>query len=184
MRNTTEFTRGYQIWYIIRRELIGVCICAFVQFLLFVSSYSSDIFRNISGVLFSIVHFWIIYDGAATLGKLDRKTYTPLGFEIKWAVVWGVLISLMSLVFISIYKLNWHFGNPVSVFINIVFFILESPYYAFLISSPKTVPFFVIIISVVIPVVASVTGYVSSKNNSFISDKLRSLMFEKDNNGT
>ncbi len=184
MRNTTEFTRGYQIWYMLRREFIGVCICAFVQFLLFISSYSNDIFRNISGVLFSVVHFWIIYDSAAALGKLDRKTYTPLGFEIKWAVLWGILISLMGLVFIGIYKFNWHFGNPVSVFINIVFFILESPYYAFLISSPKTVPFFVIIISVVIPVVASVTGYISSKNSSFISNKLRGLMFEKDNNDT
>lgn len=184
MRNTTEFTRGYQIWYMIRRDLAGVLACAFVQFLLFISSYSNDIFRIASGVLFSVVHFWLVYDGASALGKLDAKTYTPLKVDTKWSLLWGALISLIGLIFIGIYKLNWFFGNPVSVVFNIVFFIAESPYYAFLIATPKTVPFWVIAVSTVIPVLASVTGYITGVKNLTFTDKLRNFMFEKQNKDT
>ncbi len=184
MRNTTEFTRGYQIWYMIKRDLVGVLICALVQFLLFVSSYTNDIFRIISGVLFSVIHFWVIYDSAAALGKLDAKTYTPLDTNIKWSFMWGILISLIGLAFIGIYILNWYFGNPVSVVLNIVFFVAESPYYAFLMASPKTVPFWVVVVSTVIPVLASVMGYVTGGKNLAFTDKLRKLMFEKQNKDT
>ena len=184
MKNTTEFTRGYQIWYMIRRDLVGVLICAFVQFLLFISSYSNDIFRIASGVLFSVVHFWIIYDSAAALGKLDAKSYTPLNTDIKWSFIWGLLIALIGLVFIGLYKLNWYFASPVSVAFNVVFFIAESPYYAFLIATPKTVPFWVIAVSTVIPVLASVTGYITGVKNLTFTDKLRNFMFEKQNKDT
>lgn len=183
MRNTTEFTRGYQIWYMIRRDLVGVLICAFVQFLLFISSYSNDTFRIASGVLFSVVHFWIIYDSAAALGKLDAKSYTSLNTDVKWSFVWGLLIALIGLAFIGLYKLNWYFGTPVSVFFNVVFFIVESPYYAFLIFYPKTVPLWVIAINVIIPVLASVTGYITGGKNFAFTDKLRNLVFEKQDKG-
>lgn len=191
MRNTTEFTRGYQIWYMIKRELIGVVICAFVEFVLFMGSFSNDIFRTVSGVFFSIIHFMIIYDGAAALGKLDTKTYTPLEFDIKWSVVWGAVISAISLVSIAIFKLNWHFGavdgvlsNPVAIIINILFYILQAPYLAFFVMTPAYIPIGVIILSILLPVAASVAGYISGKNNFTFSDKIRSLMFEKENKDT
>lgn len=172
----------------LKREIIGVAICAFVELVLFMGSFSNDIFRNVSGVFFSIIHFMIIYDGAATLGKLDTKTYTPLKFDIKWSVVWGVVISAISLASIAIFKLNWHFGavdgvlsNPLSVIINIFFYVWQAPYLAFFVMTPAHLPIGVVILSILLPVAASVAGYISGKNNFAFSDKIRSLMFEKEN---
>lgn len=188
MRNTTEFTRGYQIWLMIRREIIGVAACALVEFLLFMPSFSNDIFRNVSGVLFSVINFLIIYDSAAALGKLDTKSYTKLEFDIKWSVLWGIIIGIASVVSIVIFKLNWRFGavdgvlsNPVSVVYNILFFIWQAPYLAFFVMTPAYVPIGVVILSVILPIVASVAGYISGKNNFALLDKIRGIMFEKDN---
>ena len=186
MRNTTEITRGYQFWYMLRRELIGLCICAFIEFVLFTGAYSNDIFRNISGVLFAIINFFIIFDSAAGLSKLDMKSYTPLKYDVKWSVLWGLMIGFISLLWILIFKLNWHFGvtdgvlsNPISIVLNILFFIWNAPYMAFMLMVPKTVPAGVVLVSFILPVIASFTGYISGKKDFTISDKLRNLMFEK-----
>lgn len=172
----------------IKREIIGIAICAFVEFVLFMGSFSNDIFRNVSGVFFSIIHFMIIYDSAAALGKLDTKSYTKLDFNIKWSVVWGMIISAISIATIVVFKLNWHFGaidgvlsNPLSVIINILFYIWQAPYLAFFVMTPAYIPIGVVILSTLLPVAASVTGYISGKKNFTFSDKIRSLMFEKEN---
>lgn len=184
VRSTTEFTRGYQIWYMIKREFIGVCICAFVQLMLFMPAYSNDSFRIVSGVLFSVVQFWIIYDGAAFLGKLDQKSYTPLKYDIKWSVVWGVILALISGAFMVMFKLNWHFGNPASLFVNVLFYIWTSPYMAFTIMKQAYLPVAVVLVSIIIPIVSSVAGYTSGKYGFSISDKLSNIMFEKDKKDT
>lgn len=186
MRQTTEFTRGYQFWFMLRREIIGLCICAFIEFILFVGSYSNDIFRNISGVFFAIINFFIIFESAAVLSKLDMKSYTPLKYDVKWSLLWGLMIGCISLLWVLVFKLNWHFGatdsvlsNPISIIINIMFYIWNAPYMAFALMVPKTVPVGVVITSFILPVIASFTGYISGRKDVTISDKLRSLMFEK-----
>lgn len=191
MMDTTKMTRGNQMWYMIKREIICVCIFAFVQFLLFLSSYTNVIFRNVSGVLFIVAHFYAIYDGAAALAKLDKKSYTPLKYDIKWSLCWGAVIAAISLVFMIVFKLNWHFGaadgtlkNPISIIINIIFYLWQSPYMAFIIMTKKTVHIAVVITSFVLPIIASLTGYVTSKYDFGLKKKLHGMMFEKDGNDT
>lgn len=187
MRKPVEITRPYQFWYMIKRYLAGVTISAVVEFLLFLGSYSNDIFRAVSGVLFSAFGFLIVYDSSALLAKYDMKSYTPLKYDLKYAPFWGIAISLINLAWFAVFKMNWYFGasdgalsNPVSVFVNILFYIWNAPYMAFIIVSPKTIPWIVAAVSVVSPIAASILGYISGKNDFAISDKLRNLMFEKE----
>lgn len=187
MRKTTEITRAYQLWYMVRREAVGLAICAFVEFMLFVSSYSNDIFRIVSGVFFTVINGFIIYDGAASLAKLDRKSYTPLNYDVKQSFLWGCAIGLLMLLWVGIFYLNRFFGitdgvvnNPISVAVNVLFYMWQSPYLAFLINDPATVPVWVAVLGAILPCGASVLGYISGKSDFAISAKLRNLMFEKE----
>lgn len=188
MKNPIEITRSYQFLYMLRCELVGVVACAFVEFLLFVGSYSNDAFRIISGILFALINFFIVYNSAAKLGKSDMKTYTPLKYNVKWSVLWGIAIAVVNLLSVAVFKMNWHFftvdgvlANPFSVVLNISFYVWQSPYMAFLIMTPNVVPIAVVVVGCVLPCIASVTGYMSGKYDFLISDKIHGLMFEKGN---
>ena len=183
MKQATEMTRGYQIGYMVRRKLVGVCICAFVQFLLFVNSYENDIFRNISGVLFSAVNFFVVYDSAAVLGESNTKSYSRLNYNVKWAVLWGIVLCFINILLVLIVWLNWKLESPIIV-LNIIFYIWQSPYMAYLIMIPKHIPVAVIVMNIIVPISASVAGYISGKKKFTISDKIHNLMFEKDKKDT
>ena len=179
MRSSTKITRKYQFLYMLSRFGIAIAVSTLVQLLITANSYGSTWFRILSGIIFSLYFAFMIFDAAATLSKLDNKDYTPLKYDIKWSVMWGVMISAISVIAIVLFIINWHFGDPVSVVLNIIFYIIESPYLAFIMMTPKSIPAFIVILSIVLPVLTSVLGYICGKREFVISDKIYSLVFEK-----
>ena len=178
MRDSMKMTKRYQLGYMIYRWGISVAVCAFVQFLLFVNSYSNKVFGNVSGILFILVYFIIIFDGAAQLGKRDNKEYTPLAYNVKKALLWGIALTAINIVSIAVFKMNWMLNEP-NVFVNFIFYILQSPFAAYVILVPNYFPLWLICLSALIPFIACVLGYVLGKRDFSISDKLYNLMFEK-----
>lgn len=178
MRNSTKITRGYQIFSIFKRMILGIFVCTFVQLIAVIGAYENNIFRNIAGVFFVIVYFGMLSDEASVLGKFDNKPYTPLSYSYKWPLLWGGLLAIFNIVTILIFKLNWVSGDPNPI-INIIIYVLQSPYFAFLILKPGYYPFVVACVSTVLPVVACIVGYIMGKNEFLISNKIHSIMFEK-----
>ncbi len=160
------------------RWVFSFGVCAFVQFVIFMNAYSNRIFANISGVIFMFVYFAMLFDGAAKLGKLDNKPYTPLKYDVRKSVLWGVIIAAICGITIVIYKLNQCLDAP-NVIVNILFFVIQSPFMAFTIIVPNYFPWWIVVLSIAIPILACVVGYVLGRREFWISDKLHNLMFEK-----
>ncbi len=179
MRNVMEMTSGYQLWRMVKRWLYAVGVCALVQAVFVISTYGKDILRNITGVCVILAYFGILCSGAMAMRRIDEKTYTPTTYDIKKPIIWGFAIALMSALTIVIFKLNWSDGTPI-VWVNLICLILQSPYLAFTIMTPGEFSALLTVISIALPPVACVTGYIIGKNEFFIADKLQAIMFEKD----
>ena len=178
MRNSMKITRGYQIFSIFKRMLLGSFVCAIIQLVTVIGAYENNILRNIAGVIFVLVYFGMLLSEASVLGKFDNKPYTPLSYSYKWPLLWGGLLALVNIIAILIFKLNWAFGDPNPI-INIIFFVFQSPYFAFLIMKTGYYPFVMVCVSTLLPVVACIVGYIMGKNEFLISNKIHSFMFEK-----
>ena len=178
MRNSTEITRGYQIFSIFKRMMFGSFVCAIIQLVAVIAAYENNILRNIAGVIFVLIYFGMLSGQASVLGKFDNKPYTPLSYNYKWPLLWGVLLALFNIITILIFKLNWAFGAPNPI-INIIFFVLQSPYFAFLLEKSGYYPFVLACVSTLLPVVACILGYIMGKNEFLIWNKIHNFMFEK-----
>lgn len=189
MKKLSEYSRRNQTFYMLRQELKTVILYAIVQMVFCLGAYSNNIIRIIVGTVFIIAHFSAIYSNAAQLGKQDNKSYSKLNFDIKWSVLWGIIISIISVISIFIFKLNWAYNavdgimsRPFGVILTLLFYIWQSPYLAFIINIPNHLPTVMIAISIILPIVASVCGYIAGKNEFAITNKLHNLMFEKRKN--
>ena len=189
MNKLSEYSRKNQIFYMLRHELKTVILCALVQILFCLGAYSNNIIRIIAGTVFIIAHFSAIYSNAAELGKYDNKSYSKLNFDIKWSVLWGLIISIISVISMVIFKLNWAYNavdgimsGPFGVILTLLFYIWQSPYLAFIINTPNYLPAVIIAISIILPIAASVCGYIAGKNEFVITNKLHNLMFDKKKN--
>ena len=189
MKKLSEYSRRNQTFYMLRQELKTVILYAIVQMVFCLGAYSNNIIRIIVGTVFIIAHFSAIYSNAAQLGKQDNKSYSKLNFDIKWSVLWGIIISIISVISIFIFKLNWAYNavdgimsGAFGVILTVLFYIWQSPYLAFIINIPNHLPTVMIAISIILPIVASVCGYIAGKNEFAITNKLHNLMFEKRKN--
>lgn len=188
MKNQQNITRKYQIGYMLGRHGISILLCLTIQVIGIMRIYQFDFMRIIFAILFAFLHFYILCNGAKTLANGDLQSYNVLDYNIKWSVLWGVLISLISLLFVILYNLNWKFfsngvvmNNSMSIVGNILFYVLESPYMAFMygLDDPSRIPVYLTAIIGILPVAATVCGYYLGRNEYDIIEKFRKIMFEK-----
>ncbi len=187
MRNSVDITRNYQNWYMLRRALLGAFVSIVVEIVVFINFLDVKILRTIIGCTMVFVYGCILYSGAATLGKFDAKPYTSLKVQ-KWRpLVWGWIISLINIVFLVIYKINWSqmpMGDELpslwSVIINGVFYFWNAPYMGFIYGNTGGyIAPAVIAAMILLPVVACYLGYIAGSKNLFVLDKVNDFMFEK-----
>lgn len=189
MKNPLYITRGYQFRYMLGRHLIALVICSVFQIFGVLGFFQFNIMRIILGITFAGVHLYVLYKGALELGKGDLKAYTPLKYEMKWPMLWGGMISGVAIILIAVYLLNWKFfsvngvmtGNG-SVIVNLLFYIAEAPYMAFFYGAkvPGTLPWYVILLMVGLPVLASFSGYYLARNEDKVTEKINKIVFENE----
>ena len=187
MKNPLYIKRGYQFLVILGRHFIALGICILCEIFGVLGFFQFNFMRILLGITFAGVHFYILYKGALTLAKGDLKSYTPLEYNAKWAILWGAMISVITLVFMLLYRLNWIYfsvdggmTNNVSVVMNFVFYLLESPYMAFLygVKTPGTLPWYISAVMLILPICATYTGYYLARNEDKVRGKIHDIMFE------
>lgn len=187
MKNTTEMTRGREIAFILRRHLFAVLVCFALAIMLFLNLFNITMLRNITGVFLILLYFVLIYAASSEVARIDTRSYTPTTPSVKTAIIYGTIISLLNLVSLVLFKLNWMFfsdgvgmTNGYSIAYNAVFYFLQSPYLSLLyMQTSGNVSALTIVLMLALPILASVLGYLAGKTDFSFYEKMRRFMFEK-----
>ena len=161
-----------------------------LQFFMVIGSFQKDGLRIFVGILTGLIYFISIASRAYSLTKSDKKSYTPLNPSIKWAVLWGLALVVFNIILIAINKLCWvcfsdgtTLRGAFAIVTNILFYVLESPFLAFTITSLDGVmPAMLIVAMLLVPFLASVAGYYIAMHEFVVADKLNSIVFETEKN--
>lgn len=187
MRNSLNITRGYQFGYMLVHHLIALLVIIVIQLMICLYFLDNAIASNIIAGIFSVIYGGFIYSSARKLSILDGKSYTPLKQELKWGVLWGIVISATIALAIIMFKINWSVFRTSDnsllshsfIFINFLFYILTSPFLGFTIGTEGNINILLTAVMLIIPVAASILGYKAGISKFDILEKLYSLTLEK-----
>ena len=187
MKNSVEITRKYQFGYMLLQHLKAAGICIVFQAVACWWFLTLTPGKYIIGAVFGLVYAGMIYSGAKKLSDYDGKTYTPLDHELKWGVRWGFMLALTLLLFVAIHIGIWKlWGNGedlLNVFassVNILFFIWTAPFYGFMQQCYGSVPIYLVVVFILLPIIMSTLGYYAGMIKFDILAKLDAMTFEKD----
>lgn len=185
MREATKWTVGYQTrnLFLVNLEGIGV---AFLFSLLFYSLLSQPVFREIISTVLIAVYFGMIYSRANKFAVNDKKDYSPTKPQLSKMWLMGAVISLSFFAALVLFKLIWAFVSvngvieaaPAWIY-SIIFWIYTIPYGGIMGLSHGNMTVYSQILMLVIPILASVTGYAAGLKGINITDKMASLVYEK-----
>ena len=187
MKNSVDITRGYQTFYMLRRAIFAVFVCIIVQVVVFINFLDEKVLRTIVGCIMVLVYAAVLYTGASTLGKFDAKPYTPLKIQLWRPLIWGGIIAAINIVFFVMYKINWalmpqgeELPTLISVIINGIFYVWNSPFIAFIMGNTNGyIPTVIVVLMAIMPVIACLAGYFAGSKNLFVLEKANDFMFEK-----
>lgn len=186
MRNSVDITRKYQVGYMLLHHFMAVVVCAVIQAVAAWYFLDKTVARYIVGTIFTIIYGFYIYGSARTLSLFDNKNYTPLRPNIKWGVIWGLVITATVAVSIVVYKANWAFfssdgsiTNVASVILNLLFYLWNAPYFGFFPDNGGSINNVLVVVMLLIPVVSSTLGYWAGNKRFDIAEKLNSMTYEK-----
>lgn len=182
MKNSLEITRKYQFGYMFLAHLKAMVVCITFQAVACWGFFDNTVARYIIAGVFALVYGMMLYSYARKLSGFDNKQYTPLQPNIKWGFLWGLSITVVTVLMMIIHKVNWDFNNVSAVsriIINILTFAWLSPYFGFY-DIQSNLPIWAAIIMVVIPMLATTLGYFAGNKNFNLLEKIDSLTFEKE----
>lgn len=190
MRNSVEITRKYQFGFMLLHHLTTVSCIAIFELAAFWYFLNKPYLRQACAAVFIIVYGLIIYSYSRKLAIYDKKTYTPLKPELKWGVLWGVMISASIAVFLIMYKLNWQMFSAVddtgvpyltsfwAMISNMVFYLWTAPYFGLIDMQGGGIAVYAQIIMLAVPIIASTLGYKAGVVNFDLLGKLDEFTLE------
>ncbi len=189
MKNSVEITRKYQFGYMLLHHIIAALIIIVFEAIAAWGFLGKDrvVARMIVASVFAVVYFGLMYGYARKLALFDRKSYTPLQPELKWGVMWGIMIAAVMALMLVLNKLNWScfsngngFTNNVSRVFYIIFLIWTAPYFGFVFYANGNIPIYISAIMVISPIVSCILGYLAGMKDFDLISKLDKLTIEKD----
>lgn len=186
MRNSVKITRKYQFGSMLLHHIIAVFVAIVFESIACLYFLDKPVARYIVAAVFTVVYGFMIYSHARRLAEFDAKSYTPLQPELKWGVLWGVMIAATVLVWIVIFRLNWIWfsvdgamTNLASIIVNILFYFWTAPYFCLISDTGGHIPVFAGVLMVAVPVAASSLGYMAGMKHFDLAAKLYWLTVEK-----
>lgn len=187
MRDSMKMTVRYQFFYmlIIQAAASGVAfVFGLVAFWYFMNI---SIAKEILSVIFMIVNFAMLYIASKKFALLDNKPYTPLKPSKLKGALFGCLIALVNLIFMGIFRLIWiSFGTDVGLtgifptIINAVFYYWTFPYNGIMNLSDGTFTLYSAAAMMVVPVAATLIGYIAGSKKFELAEKIDEFMYEKE----
>lgn len=187
MRDSMKMTVPYQIWMVILTHIEAAGISFVFQTVAFWYFIGRNGFKEILGVIFTVIYAGFMYHVVRKLAIRDYKSYTPLKPSVIKGVTFGVIVTIITALMCAIWKLLWVYcssdgslmGMPAIIY-NFVFSFWTFPFYGLMGASQGHITIIGQILMYGVPVVSAAAGYLSAKYNIDILDKFQRSVYEKD----
>ncbi|MCH5210036.1 MAG: hypothetical protein J1F01_03625 [Oscillospiraceae bacterium] len=188
MRDSMKITVRYQFLYMLFVQLAASGIAFVFGMIAFWYFTNISVAKEILSLIFMLVNFVLLYTSSKRFATLDNKPYTPLKPSKIKAVLFGCLIVLVNLVFVAVYKVIWikyaadtGLSGVIPTILNILFYCWSFPYNGIMNMSNGYLTVYSVIAMVVVPVSATLAGYIAGLKKFDITEKMDKFIYEKDN---
>ncbi len=187
MRDSMKMTVPYQFGYVLVMHIAAVLISCLFQTVAFWYFIDKPVMKEILAVVFMAIYGGMIYLATRKMSVLDHKSYTPLKPSIFKSVMFGVMISVLTVVIYIVWKQCWINSAATGagmgargIIMNIVFTLWTFPYFGIMGTSNGMITVVSLIAMIILPIVAAVCGYVAGKHNFSLMEKIEQFSYEKE----
>lgn len=182
-----KITVRYQFVYMLLMQAAASGVAFVFGLVAFWYFMNISIAKEILSVIFMIVNFAMIYISAKKFALRDNKPYTPLKPSTLKGALFGCAIALVNLAFMGIFKLAWmKFGTANGItgifptIINALFYYWTFPYNGIMNLSFGSFTVYSAAAMIVVPIAASLAGYIAGSRKFELAEKIDELMYEKE----
>lgn len=187
MRDSMKITVGYQFMYILLMQLAAIGVTLVFGLVAFWYFLNMNIVKEIVSIAFMAVNFIMLYIASKKLAQRDCKPYTPLKPSKLKGAMFGVMISAITLVLMLFFVYVWAnysdetgLNGVVPIVINVLFYCWSFPYTGIMGLYNGHFMIYSGIIMLVLPIAATLTGYIAGCKNIEITEKLDEFIYEKE----
>ena len=187
MRDSMKMTVRYQFIYMLIMQAAASGVCFVFGMVAFWYFMNISVAKEILSVIFMLVNFAMLYTSAKKFALLDNKPYTPLKPSKLKGVLFGVSVALVNLIFAGIFRLMWiKFGTDLGItgvfptIINALFYYWSFPYNGIMNLSNGVFTLYSLAAMVVMPVAATLIGYIAGSKKFELTEKIEEFMYEKE----
>lgn len=187
MKDSMKITVPYQFGQVLLTHL-GAAVIAFTfQSVAFWYFIERMVFKEILGVVFTLIYAGMIYQKVDFMSVRDHREYTPLKPSLVKGVMFGVLTAAVTFVLFLLWKYAWTYsvndGGLTGVWahiVNVVFVVWTFPFYGLMHADHGTVSVVGMIAMFAVPIAASTLGYISGKRGINLADIIQRAAYEKE----
>ncbi len=187
MRDSMKMTVTYQFMYILLTQVLASAAVMLFGLVFFWYFTSMHIVKEILSVIFMIAAFAMLYTSSKRFAVLDNKPYTPLKRSLIKGALFGAVVAAVNVVFTVVYHFIWvKFGtdaglaNIPSVIVNVVYFYWTYPYNGIMNMNDGNITYYSALAMVVVPIAATLLGYIAGCRKFNLTEKLGEFMYEKE----
>ncbi|MEE1224179.1 MAG: hypothetical protein UH081_02845 [Clostridia bacterium] len=185
-KDMTKLTVGYQFRHMFLGHLSGLFLVDALWLIAFSWTLDKPIWKEVASALFTLLYFSMIYSSAGGFAKHDKKPYTSLEVNKVKGFMFGLMISVLNVLFIVMYALIWKIfgdGNVLTsgwaIGCNVVFMLWTLPYFGFMNATTGTITVYSAVIMAVLPVLATGFGYIATCKDFYFTDKFAGFVYVK-----
>lgn len=187
MKDSMQITVKYQCVNMLLMHLAAAGVTFVFGMVAFWYFLSQPVWKEILSVIFMAVYFVMLYIRAKKFAVSDNKPYTPLKPNTAKGFLFGVLISLATLVLLLIFKLMWAafsiddgIVGIIPTAVNVIFYFWSFPYNGIMGLSGGLMTWYSAVIMLLLPIAACTLGYIAGNKNIEVVEKLEEYMYEKE----
>jgi hypothetical protein len=187
MKDSMKMSVGYQFSYILMIQLAASAVAYLFGIVAFAYFLILNVARQIVAVAFMTMNFVMLYIYSKKFALLDNKPYTKLKPSLFKGVLFGVQISVINVLLLLALTVTWNvWANAegalyvVRAVITFLITFLTFPYSGILNIQDGSFSIIGAVLTVIVPVAATVAGYIAGSKKFEISEKFDSFIYEKD----
>lgn len=187
MRDSMKMSIGYQFGYMLLMQAAASGITIVFGLVAFWYFLNIHIVKELVSIAFMGVNFAVLYIASKKMAQRDCKPYTPIKPSRLKGALFGALISAVTLLLMLLFIYVWaNYSDDAGIHgiiptvINVLFYCWSFPYNGIMGLSNGQFMVYSGIIMLVLPVCATLIGYIAGSKNIELAEKLDKFIYEKE----